>query len=150
MPSSSPSTSYQLLPLGSSSSFSAVPRFARKKHHSACPRIPFLVFVLVPISLLGYVLYKLALISNAFRTYEADAPVFGEPFRGTGEEVESRADEFPHWTTTDLASTEVTVWNVKMELTTRLTNINLPVSHLTDLRRDKRSMPRADRHDPLA
>lgn len=133
MPASPSSNAYQLLPMGSSSSsspsgFSALPRFARKKHHSHCPRIPLLVVILVPLSLLGYILYKLALISNAFRTYEAHAPVFGEPYRGTGEEVESRADEFPHWTMTDMDSTEVTVWNVKMELANRLTNMGLPVS----------------------
>jgi hypothetical protein len=141
MPASPSSHSYQLLPLGSAPT-SAIPRFARKKHHSACPRIPILVLVLVPLSALGYVLYKLALISNAFRTYEAHAPVFGEPFRGTGEEVEGRADEFPKWTTADADSIEVTVWNVKMELANRLTNINLPVSLTLKRARPRRTMPR--------
>jgi len=68
------------------------------------------------------------MISNAFRTYEVNSPVFSEPFRGTGVEVEGRADEFPAWVTSDQSSVEVTVWNIKTELATRLANMGLPVS----------------------
>lgn len=122
----SSSNSYQLLPL---SSLPSLPRFGRnKRHHWSFPRIPTVLLILVPISAAILILHKLAILSNAFRTYEADAPTFSEPFRGTGEEVEGRADEFPSWVTTDKDSVEVTVWNVREELRQRLHNMGLPVS----------------------
>ncbi|KAL7416381.1 cryptococcal mannosyltransferase 1-domain-containing protein [Mrakia frigida] len=124
----SPSNSYQLLPV---SSFPSMPRFARKGRHPSFPRIPLLVLILFPLSIALYILYKLALISNAFRTYEVNSPVFSEPFRGTGEEVEGRADEFPAWVTSDKNNVEVTVWNIKTELATRLQNMGLPESSVS-------------------
>lgn len=114
---------YQLL-----SSMPTLP-FSRqsKRHHSPVPRILVLSGIVIPIVVISFVFYKLAIITNAFRTYEANPPTFAEPFRGKGEDVEARVDAFPRWTTADPHDVDMTVWNVKTELSGRFKKAGLQV-----------------------
>lgn len=121
----SSSNRYQLIPL---QAFPSLPKFtARKKHHSI-PRWLYITALLVPVVVIGWILYKLAIVTNAFRTYEANPPVFAEPFRGKGIDAEPRAPEFPPWVVTDWHSVEATAWNVRKELNNRFHEMGLPVS----------------------
>lgn len=114
---------YQLL-----STMPALP-FSRqsKRHLSPVPRILVLSGIVIPFVVISFVLYKLAIITNAFRTYEAHPPEFSEPFRGKGEDVEPRVEVFPRWTTADPTDVDMTIWNVKKELSGRYSAAGLEV-----------------------
>jgi hypothetical protein len=131
---------YQLL-----STMPALP-FARqsKRHLSPVPRILVLSGIVIPFVVISFVLYKLAIITNAFRTYEAHPPTFSEPFRGKGEDVEPRVEAFPRWTTADTTDVDVTIWNVKKELSGRYSAAGLEVR-----RRVPAALRRLDRRDWL-
>ena len=116
---------YQLL-----SSMPTLPFTRQKRHLSPVPRILVLAGTVIPVAVIGFVLYKLAIITNAFRTYEANPPTFDPPFMCKGEDVEPRVDAFPHWTTADTKDVDMTVWNVKMELANRYKAAGLEVSAL--------------------
>lgn len=116
---------YQLL-----SSMPTMPFSRQKRHLSPVPRILVLSGIVIPIVVISFVLYKLAIITNAFRTYEANPPTFDPPFLGKGESVESKVDAFPKWTTANSGDVDITIWNVKSELENRFKAAGLVVSRL--------------------
>jgi hypothetical protein len=122
-----PSSVFPTIPFLSSSSSQSNPHSRSHKRHSHLPRWLLLLATLIPIIVISVIFYQLAIITNAFRTYEAQPHIFAEPFRGKGEDIEGRAPEFPNWVTTDRQSVEATVWGVKKEMSNRFAQLGLKV-----------------------